>query len=187
MINKILFYSISEIFQFNFHSHERYCAIPNCSSFTWLKKIHLPLFFFGKYWLLAQESPCSYVDLLEVNYRDRQVPNSVKQIRSEKWGCICPHQDGEQRDVEGWGGRDCAICWLIFEKNKGPSLPVRHSFSFSLSHHYALWLFLCLGLGQSCVRNISSATACFISGQDWSINDTAAIAFAHCITKLHFN
>lgn len=46
------------------------------------------------------------MDLLEVNYRVRQVPNAVKQIRSAMLGGIYPHQNREQRDVEGWGLRD---------------------------------------------------------------------------------
>lgn len=168
--------------------------LPHPNTSFWINKnlqpLNLSLFCFGKTWLLAHKSSGSDVDLLEANYRDRQVPNAVKQIRSEMWGCICPHQDRGRRDVEGWGWEtDSAVCGLIFGKTKA-CLSLHSTHSPSLSLHYNLCLFFCLCLHQweTCfVWNTSSASACFISGFDWSINDTAAFAFAHCIVKLHFN
>lgn len=57
-----------------------------------------------------------------------------------------------------------------------------------LSLNHNLCLFFCLCQWEtSCVWNTSCASACFISGLDWSINDTAAFAFAYCIVKLYFN
>lgn len=137
--------------------------------------------------VLAHKRSGSDVDLLEANYRDIQVPNAVKQIRSEMWGCICPHQDGERQDVEGRGWEtDSAVCGLMFEKTK--TCYSTHSRSLSLNYNLRLFFCLCLCQWETCcVRNTSSASACFISGLDWSINDTAAFAFAHCIVKLHFN
>lgn len=82
-------------------------------------------------WLALWNSPLalktlgSDMNLLEVNCRDRQVPNVVKQIRSEMWGCICPHQDRER--AEGCGGigfeTERSYLWTDIWKKQRPLSP----------------------------------------------------------------
>lgn len=75
---------------------------------------------FSKAWLIKVQAMTWLY--LEANYRDRQVPNAVKQIRSEMWGCICPHQDEEWRDVEGGERQTVLFVGCYLEKQRDVSL-----------------------------------------------------------------
>lgn len=103
-----------------------YSEFPNVTelpqSSAYFNKQQCPTFKFisllysGRIKLVDQKGLGSDMDLLEANYRERQVPNVVKQIRSEMWGCICPHHERAAARCRGGGtSRSWAdVCYSSF-------------------------------------------------------------------------
>lgn len=87
---------------------------------------------------------------------------------------------------DGLGDRkELFVDWYL-EKQR-PLSPCMPLILIVSVHQYFDASFVSALVSLLCVWNTSSASACFISGPGWSINDTAAFAFAQCIIKLLFN